>query len=169
MSTTRKSIISRLADKVEHYATWISRNRDHGTVAIDEDTKGLISEAREFGKIDEIIDGALVERALAIEKHGNRHLPSLCEVLLNRPGGCDPDRMNAEYEMPTEARAKMLTENARRANELSWSHILVEELAEVISAKDEKSRRKELLQMIGTAIVWVQDIDNQGNQSPISE
>jgi TPP-dependent pyruvate/acetoin dehydrogenase alpha subunit len=115
-------------------------------------------------QLEEIVFEIVAERKRAVEKHGELHLPSVCEVLLNRQGGSTPERMCEEYELPSESRAKFKTELARDRNELTWAHVATEELSEAVSAKSDKERREELLQLAGVILVWIQDIDR--NQTP---
>lgn len=161
-----RTLTRRLADQLKETSTWLSRNRDQGTVTIPENVQSLLDEAYAIEAIASILDEVVAERKRAVEKHGELHLPSVCQILLNRPGGCSPARMCDEYDLPSENRAKYLTEHARENNELTWAHVATEELSEAISAKDDSERRKELVQLAGAILVWIQDIDR--NQTPSS-
>ena len=105
--------------------------------------------------IDEVLD----EVDAQLGKWGEQNHPSIDTVLLNREGGCTPDRMCEEYEIPTENRAKFLCDMASNKQELTWTHIAVEELSEVVCAADDKTRRGELVQLAAVILNWIDSID----------
>jgi hypothetical protein len=100
------------------------------------------------------------ERRRQIERWGEQNHPSLDVLLVHRT----PERMADEYEIPTEARAKAMTEAAMRRGELTWGHILVEELAEAVEAgvlNGEHAMRAELVQVAAVAVAWIEAIDRR--------
>lgn len=66
-----------------------------------------------------------------------------------------------EYGLPSEANAKQRTDDAMMTEQLTFGHILTEELCEVIEAKDEAARREELIQVAAVALQWIEAIDRK--------
>ena len=97
-----------------------------------------------------------------VEKWGEQNHPCLDQTLLNRPGGCTPERMCQHYEIPSEGRAKFMCDNAFKTKQGTYSHILVEEVAEAISEQDPVKRREELVQVAAVAIAQIEKIDRVG-------
>lgn len=65
-----------------------------------------------------------------------------------------------EYGIPTEDQAKQRLNKAVENEDLSWAHILVEEVSEAIaSAKDPNALRSELIQVAAVATAWIEQID----------
>lgn len=54
-----------------------------------------------------ITDEILAERKRQDVKWGEQNHPSFDQTLLGRSGGCTPQRMAKEYEIPREALAKL--------------------------------------------------------------
>ncbi len=96
----------------------------------------------------------------AFKKHGYQDVPSVDSVLSNRIA-CAPERMCEEYEIPSEIRAKFLCDNAFKKGELTHTHIVLEEFAEVVCAKDDNERRKELIQLLAMCTNWINYIDEK--------
>lgn len=109
----------------------------------------------------QIIESILAERERQEQKWGTQHHPSFDQTLLNRIGGCGPERMSEEYEIPSEARAKFLCEESFRKNQGTWAHILVEEVSEVIGTcnQDKEVTKKELIQTAAVIFAWLEDLD----------
>lgn len=63
-----------------------------------------------------------------------------------------------EFEMPSESRAQSLCDQAHKDGKLTWGHILVEELAEVLDSFSEEEREKELIQLAAVAVWAVEDL-----------
>jgi len=104
----------------------------------------------------------LRECSAQLEQWGEQNHPMLDPILLKRPGGCGPARMANEYEVPTETRARGLLERAAEKSELTYMHILLEEVCEAIAClDDEKAMRGELIQVAAVAISMVEAIDRQ--------
>lgn len=99
----------------------------------------------------------------AWEKFGPQYdVPDVDQVLMTREGGCTDLRMAQEYEIPTSSRAKWATDLAFQRGQLTWAHILVEEVAESIEAATtgtSDALRAELLQVAAVAMRWVDTID----------
>lgn len=108
-----------------------------------------------------IIKSILDERERQEQKWGTQHHPSFDQTLLNREGGCTPRRMCEEYEIPSEPRAKFLCEEAFRKNQVTWAHIFIEEVSEVIGTcnQDKEVTKKELIQTAAVIFAWLEDLD----------
>lgn len=63
------------------------------------------------------------------------------------------------YGIVEEEKAKELCEEAVNKKELTWAHIAIEELSEVICAPDDVLRRQEIIQLIAVLVAWVEKID----------
>lgn len=111
-----------------------------------------------------IAQEVLDERIRQDAKWGEQNHPDVDPVLMGRPGGCAPQRMAQEYEIPTAPRAKQLCDIAARRGEQSWGSILVEEVAELIEAAtlgDSVATREEAIQVAAVAQQWVEAIDRR--------
>lgn len=100
-----------------------------------------------------------IERENQEKKWGQQNHPCLDQTLLNRKGGCEPQRMTDEYEIPTESRAKFLCDNSADKGQLTFAHILSEEFSEVVSEFDIHKRREELVQLVAVGVAWIEKID----------
>jgi hypothetical protein len=116
------------------------------------------------GSVEEdITEEIILERANGVLKFGEQEdVPSFDQTLLTRDGGCTVERMAEEYEIPTERRAKQLIGFAVRKNELTWAHILIEEVCEAIGACNGsvEDLRTELIQVAAVAMGWIEMLDN---------
>lgn len=101
------------------------------------------------------------ERKRQDAKWGVQNHPSVDAVLEGRVGGCSPDRMCEHYEIPSEARAKFMCQNAALHGECTFTHIAVEELSEAVSAENDIDRRVELVQLAAVIVQWIQAIDRR--------
>ena len=108
-----------------------------------------------------IINDVLNETERQNQKWGIQGHPCLDSTLLNRKDGCSSDRMCEEYEIPSEDRAKQLCNIRSNRRDLTWGHIAVEELSEVISEFDINKRRAELVQLAAVCVNWIKSIDNK--------
>lgn len=52
-------------------------------------------------------------------------------------------------------------EEAAQGGQLSWKHILLEEVAEAIAEEDVTKLREELIQVAAVAVAWVEAIDRR--------
>lgn len=100
-----------------------------------------------------------IEMLNQIEKWGEQNHPCLDQTLLNRNGGCSIERMTLEYEIPTENRAKLLCDSAFKRGQVTYAHIAIEEMSEVVSAFDIHKRRVELIQLAAVCVSWIEKID----------
>ncbi len=97
----------------------------------------------------DILEEIIAERQRQDSLFGPQNHPSVSQQLLNRPDGVTEDRMAREYEIPSQERAKYITNIYKGREELDWTFIIVEELAEAVSASakaDGWERRTELIQ-----------------------
>ena len=115
-----------------------------------------------------ILDEIAAERARPDAKWGpDLDHPSVDPVLMGRTAGCSPERMCAEYEIPTEDRAKGNCERehsrpgGRRLG--TFASVLVEEVSEAVSAAVESDAacRKELVQVAAVVVKWIEAIDGR--------
>lgn len=67
-----------------------------------------------------------------------------------------------KYGIVIEENAKFLCEDAVNKKELTWAHIAVEELSEVINAKNEKDRREEIIQLCAVLVSWIESLERNG-------
>ncbi len=90
---------------------------------------------------------AEIERQIL--KWGEQNYPFLDQELVNR----HPDRMCEEYEIPTENRAKTMCEIHSRRGDVTYMHILMEEVSEAASCgTNTEALHKELVQVAAVAI-----------------
>ena len=109
--------------------------------------------------MEKIIEEIKTERKNQENKWGEQNHPCLDQLLLNREGGCTPQRMCEEYEIPSEHRAKFLCDNSFKFNRGTYAHIAIEEMSEVVSAFDIHKRRQEIIQLAAVCVAWVEKID----------
>ena len=116
---------------------------------------------------EEIFAEISAERERQEKKFPNQEIPVVCAVLTGRAGGCDEQRMAEEYEIPTQVRAKFLTDTADERRQLTWAHVLVEELAEFVgdatafsgSPPRDEMVRKEALQLAACCVRFIEYLD----------
>jgi hypothetical protein len=108
-----------------------------------------------------ILNDIELETIKQFQKWGIQDHPSLIQNLLNREGGCTPERMCEEYEIPSENRARQLCEIAASKMSVTWAHIAIEELSEAISAESDRERRDELVQLGAVIASWIECIDKK--------
>lgn len=122
------------------------------------------------------IGKALAERKYGVlgavnsERHrqdwrwGEQNHPDVDRVLMNRDGGCTAQRMAEHYEIPSAQRAKYLCNRATGEGELTYAHILIEEVAEAVeaaTARNAAALRTELIQVAAVAVAWAEKLDRQ--------
>lgn len=90
-----------------------------------------------------------------VQTHLHTH-PSLLEAV-------DPEKWVSDfYGVPTETEAKLSVETAAKQGDLTWGDILLEEVVEALTARDNKALlRKELVQVAAVAIAWIEQIDRE--------
>lgn len=108
-----------------------------------------------------VLNQVLAERHRQYARWGDQAHPPADPVLLHREGGCHPWLLAQEHEIPTEARAKFLCQTAVDRGKVSWMHILVEELAEVLGATIPTAVRTELIQLAACCVAYVEDLDHR--------
>lgn len=102
---------------------------------------------------------------------GEQNHPDVDQVLMNRVGGCSPQRMAEHYEIPSAQRAKHLCKRAAAEEEVTFAHILLEEVCEAIEAATNRNTdatpqnaaalRTELIQVAAVVVAWVEKIDRE--------
>lgn len=115
-----------------------------------------------------IYDEIQAERHRQDAKWGKPSHPSVDDALMHRPGGCTPQRMAEEYEIPSATRAKFICQNNARWNKSTWTDITVEELAEAVEAATEgdyDNLRVELIQATAVLVQWIEDLDRGGGRA----
>ena len=112
-----------------------------------------------------VLVDVLTERTRQDAKWGEQNHPSVDAVLMGRSGGCGPERMADEYEIPWADRAKALCDDAAERGECTWAHIAVEELCEAVEAAVESDAacRGELVQLAAVIVAWIQCIDRRAS------
>lgn len=107
-----------------------------------------------------VLEEIAKERQRQDDKWGEQNHPSVDHKLKAR----GPERLCEEYEIPSESRAKFMCDLADERKELTWAHIAVEELSEVVAAPDEQKRREELVQLAAVVVAWIERIDRGGSE-----
>ncbi|MCA2226485.1 NUDIX hydrolase [Nonomuraea aurantiaca] len=72
-----------------------------------------------------------------------------------------PDGTGAEGAVAEADRARQETEEAARRGELTWRHILREEVLEAFAESDPEALRAELIQVAAVAVKWAQALDRR--------
>lgn len=126
-------------------------------------------------RIDSIMDKIREEIKKQEEKWGQQDHPVVDQVIASRVGK-QTKRMAEEYEIPTPTRAKQLCSMHADRGDITWMHILQEEVSEVIeNYKDKEEVVKELIQVVAVSISTIDSILRNGlngkiktveNQSP---
>lgn len=117
-----------------------------------------------------ILDEIDAERVRQDAKWGEQSHPDVDRVLTDRSGGCSVLRMAEEYGIPHPTRAKAECDGAARIGQCTWTHILVEEIAEAVEAATLAqlgkgplaALRRELVQVAAVAVSWIEAIDRRG-------
>lgn len=115
---------------------------------------------------DEIFTQIKTERAAQEKKWGEQNHPMLPEGLVHPIALSYPSAAQSicsELGIPTEDSAKELTDLRARQGELSYFHILQEEVSEAVCALDDyESMRKELIQVAAVTVAMIQALDRNG-------
>jgi len=112
----------------------------------------------EHQKHKRVLAEIVAERYRQDKKWGEQNWPLVDPVLVGR----DYTRMAQEYEIPTHVRATFLCQLAADRNQLTWGHILVEELAEFVAdGANTALARAELIQVAAVAVAAIEAIDRQ--------
>lgn len=106
-----------------------------------------------------IYDEIQEEEQRQLDKWGEQNHPILDPELLDRSG----ERMCLEFEIPTEARGKQMVEIHDQRGDLTYMHILIEEVSEAASCgRDIVALRKELIQVVAVGISMLKSLDRNG-------
>ncbi|HVZ40923.1 MAG TPA: hypothetical protein VHI13_16705 [Candidatus Kapabacteria bacterium] len=98
---------------------------------------------------------------------GEQNHPMLDQTLLHREGGCTPQRMVEDYEMPSAGWMKFTVQTLAKRGELTYMHILLEEVCEAIECLDDEcAMRAELVQVAAVAVAMVECIDRKFGTAP---
>lgn len=109
--------------------------------------------------MEAIIQEIKAERMYQEGKWGQQNHPILDPMLTNRGG----ERMCEEYEIPSENRAKQMCDIHAKRKDLTYMHILIEEVSEVASSgNDIELLRKELIQVAAVTIAMIESLDRNG-------
>lgn len=109
--------------------------------------------------MNKILEEIQQERTRQDEKWGVQNHPILDPLLLKRSG----ERMCEEYEIPSENRARQLVEIHAKRGDLTYMHILMEEISEAASCgTDTTELRKELIQSAAVLVAMIESLDRNG-------
>lgn len=76
--------------------------------------------------------------------------------------GSEQDRAHLGSLIASERLARGACEQAAREGRLTWLHIAIEELAEVLEAgPDGDARREELVQLAAVIVAWIECLDRR--------
>lgn len=106
------------------------------------------------------------ERLRQDTKWGEQNHPLLDPQLTDR----GPDRMAKEYEIPSATRAQFLCQNAARHGRVTWGHILVEEVAELVGCipGDTAAAPEELVQIAAVAVAAIEYLDRAASKADLA-
>lgn len=106
--------------------------------------------------MENIFDEIKKEREKQEEKWGEQNHPILDPLLIDRDG----QRMCEEYEIPSENRARQLVEIHAMRGDLTFMHVLIEEISEAASCGGDMDKlRKELIQSAAVLVAMIESID----------
>lgn len=109
--------------------------------------------------MENIFNEIKAERERQELKWGEQDHPILDPILIN----LSPQRMCEEYEIPSEDRARQLVEIHDERRDLTYFHILMEEISEVASCgSNVEELRKELIQSAAVLIAMIESLDRNG-------
>ena len=109
--------------------------------------------------MDKILEEIKQERIKQDAKWGVQDHPILDPVLLDRT----PERMCMEFEIPSEERARFMCQTHAKRGDLTYMHILMEEISEAASCgKDTELLRKELVQCAAVTVAMIESLDRNG-------
>lgn len=109
--------------------------------------------------MDHIFKEIKEERERQDNKWGVQNHPILDPVLIDRYS----QRMCEEYEIPTENRARQLVDFHSMKGDLTYFHILIEEISEIASSgRDYNNLRTEMIQAASVLIAMIESLDRNG-------
>jgi hypothetical protein len=157
----------RVLDAAGHETT-ISRHdvlTTHADAHAQPDRNGAAIMTPATGHLQAVLAEIAAERHRQDGRWGEQNHDSLDPVLRDRPGGCTPQRMAAEYGIPSAGLARAACEQAGQRGPLTWGHIAIEELAEAVEAGtlhgDGPRLREELVQTAAVLVAWIQCLDRR--------
>lgn len=109
-------------------------------------------------EISKVYQEVKIERERQDKKFGESNHPSINESIPRK-------FRNQFYGIPTEEESRDKCESNHLNKSVTWADILIEEVAEVVNAKDERDRREELIQVAAVALAWVESIDRKEKKS----
>lgn len=68
----------------------------------------------------------------------------------------------ARYGIPSASTARRVCDEATRAGEVKWAHVLLEEVSEALHERNPARLRAELVQVAAVAVQWVEHLDRRG-------
>lgn len=109
--------------------------------------------------MEKIFNEIREERVRQENKWGEQNWPVLDPLLVDR----DPQRMCDEYEIPNENRARYKCQTHANRGDLTWMHILMEEISESASCgKNVEALRTELIQSASVLVAMIESLDRNG-------
>lgn len=99
----------------------------------------------EFERLNDVLEEVFTERERQHEKWGEQ----------NHPDGTDA------IHTETMERARILCAVRVAEGNVTWKHILFEEVAEASAETNQFKLRKELIQVAAVAVAWVEAIDRR--------
>lgn len=121
--------------------------------------------SKELENINNIFGEIENERIRQQKKWGQQNHPSVDQTLLNREGGCSPERMCEEYNIASDTIQRNACDAAAKNGQITYAHILAEEFSESICCLgDEDKLREELIQVAAVTVAWIEAIDRRKNQ-----
>lgn len=106
-----------------------------------------------------ILEEIKAERIKQDTKWGVQNHPILDPILIGR----SPERMCLEYEIPCEERAKYMTDTHSQRGDVTYMHILIEEISEVASCGSSvENLREELIQSAAVIVAMIESLDRNG-------
>lgn len=107
---------------------------------------------------ERIIGYVRSERLFQEAKFGQQDHPSVVK-------DNDPTLRCNRVGILSEEMAKLKCKERVAAGLLTWSHILIEEVAEAISAENERDRFHELRQVAAVVVAWMENIDRRAEEA----
>lgn len=110
-------------------------------------------------RMENIFNEIKEERERQEARWGQQNHPILDQTLINRK----PQRMCEEYEIPSEERARQLLEIHLNRGDITYMHILIEEISEAASCgANTEELRKELIQSAAVLVAMIESLDRNG-------
>lgn len=109
-------------------------------------------------KVNNIVKDIKTEMKIQESKFGEQNYPILDKQLIGR-GSL---RMSENYEIPSEDRARQLVEIHAKRNELTWMHILIEEIAEIASCETSEYLYEEIIQSAAVLVQMALSVRKNG-------